>query len=84
MRMKEDAFYLERSRGDHERFADTKRSRYVLFFSPFLMFWEGGREGGVRGETGGGVEGGGDGDGWRVFLLRRDCESLYADILSLG
>ena len=32
VRMKEDAFYLERARGDHENFADTKRSRYELFF----------------------------------------------------
>ena len=35
VRMKEDAFYLERARGDHENFADTKRSRYV-FLGVFL------------------------------------------------
>ncbi len=27
VKMKEDPFYLERARGDHENFADTKRSR---------------------------------------------------------
>ena len=30
MRMKEDAFYLERARGDLENYADTKWSRYVV------------------------------------------------------
>ncbi|KAK0509425.1 hypothetical protein JMJ35_007819 [Cladonia borealis] len=30
VRMKEDAFYLERVRGDHENFADTKRSRMTI------------------------------------------------------
>ena len=39
--MKEDAFYLERARGDHESFADTKRSRYVflLFFFGLWFFF---------------------------------------------
>ena len=27
VRMKQDPFYLEKSRGDHENFADTKRSQ---------------------------------------------------------
>ena len=27
VKMKEDAFYLEWARGDHENFADTRRSR---------------------------------------------------------
>ena len=39
VRMKEDAFYLERARGDHENFADMKRSRYVFLFGLFFKFF---------------------------------------------
>ncbi len=41
VRMKEDAFYLERARGDHENFADTGRSRCVIFYvmSRFLFLF---------------------------------------------
>lgn len=40
VRMKEDAFYLERVRGDHENFADTKRSWHVflVFFGLWFFF----------------------------------------------
>ena len=39
VRMKEDVFYLERARGDHENFADTRRSRYVFFYMFFWVFF---------------------------------------------
>ena len=39
VRMKEDVFYLERARGDHENFADTRRSRYVFFCLGFFLFF---------------------------------------------
>jgi hypothetical protein len=39
-RMKQDPWYKEHLIGDHENFADTKRSQYVLFscFSVFFYF----------------------------------------------
>lgn len=39
-RIKQDPWYKEHLIGDHENFADTKRSQYVLFFFScfFLVF----------------------------------------------
>lgn len=38
VRMKKDPFYLERVMDDHERFADTIRSKYVCLLFLFLVF----------------------------------------------
>ena len=37
--MKENAIYLETARGDHKKFADTKRSRYVVILLVLLIRW---------------------------------------------